>query len=283
MSVTVRAAEESDIAAVCDLLHANMSSKISRERWRNLLDYPWRPPDAPRGCVAIDGERVVGFLGLVYADRTLDGAVHRTCNICAWYLLRDYRGMGLGRRIRDASVADGGITYTILTATEATGRAFRAAGFHVLDGERSIVRRRSGGTEIEALDDQNAIAARLDGRERRILEEHRGYNVRHFLFRSGESASYVVLQVKRKGDDIDYHELLYSGDGGFLATHAQAIANTLLPSDRAVLAFDLRFVPDGSRFEREAMRLPRWYRSAAVRREAVDHLYSEIVLLDLKL
>jgi len=31
------------------------------------------------------------------------------------------------------------------------------------------------------------------------------------------------------------------------------------------------------------MRLPRWFRSGTVNRSEIDHLYSEIVLLDLKL
>ena len=76
--------------------------------------------------------------------------------------------------------------------------------------------------------------------------------------------------------------MLYVGDGAFLAAHAQAIANTLLSSDRAVLAFDRRFV-QGAQRESEPMRLPRWFRSSDVSPGAIDHLYSEIVLLDLKL
>ena len=145
------------------------------------------------------------------------------------------------------------------------------------------MRRQSGGSEIETLDDPAAIAPLLDARERGILEDHRPYNLRHFLFRCGEDASYAILQVKRKGADIDYHELLYAGDRAFLAAHAQAIANTLLSSDRAVLAFDRRFAPESETFEREPMRLPRWFRSSDVSPGAIDHLYSEIVLLDLKL
>ena len=77
-----------------------MSKKITPELWRRLLDYPWRPADASRGCVAVDGDRVVGFLGLVYADRPFNGRTERFCNICAWYLLKDYRGQGIGREIQ---------------------------------------------------------------------------------------------------------------------------------------------------------------------------------------
>jgi GNAT superfamily N-acetyltransferase len=284
MNVVVRPAEAGDIEAVCDLLFDNMSAKISKARWRNLLDYPWRPLDAPRGCVAMDGARAVGFLGLVTADRPLDGAVHRACNICAWYMLKSYRGRGIGRRIQEASIADAALTYTILTATAATGRAFGASGFRVLDGERYILRRAAAARRtLDIIDDVDRIAPLLDQPARRILEDHRPYNLRHLLFQSSESACYLVLQVKRKGDDIDYHEVLHASDAGFLAENAQGIANLLLASDSAVFAFDKRFVPRAAPFESEAMRLPRWYRSHTVRPGAIDHLYSEIVLLDLKL
>ena len=142
MSVVVRPAGLGDIDGVCDLLHDHMSAKIPRERWRDLLDYPWRPPDADRGRVAVDDDRIVGFLGLVYADRLIGGAAHRFCNICAWYLLKDYRGLGIGQAIQKQSLADPAITYTLVTATASTDRAFRRAGFEVTDEERYLLRRR---------------------------------------------------------------------------------------------------------------------------------------------
>jgi GNAT superfamily N-acetyltransferase len=284
MSVTVRPAGADDIDAVCDLLHDNMSARIGKDRWRNLLDYPWRPADADRGRVAVDGDRVVGFLGLVYADRPMGGRTHRFCNICAWYLLKEYRGRGIGRLIQLDSVADQGVTYTILTATEATGRAFGSSGFQVLDRERYIVRRAPGsGGNLDVVENIPTIETLLDPWERKIMRDHRPYNVRHLLFRSGGESCYLIIQVKRKGEDIDYFEVMHANDRRFLARHAKALANALLDSDRAVFAFDKRFLDEPAPFESETMRLPRWFRSGTVNRSEIDHLYSEIVLLDLKL
>jgi GNAT superfamily N-acetyltransferase len=284
LSVLVRPADEGDIEAVCDLLHDNMSAKISKDCWRRLLDYPWRPPDAPRGCVAVHDGRAVGFMGLVFADRPVEGQLRRFCNMCAWYLLKDYRGQGIGRRMQFDSVTDPEITYTNLTATEAAGRAFAECGFRVLDRERYIIRRVAGfRPTIGYMDAAEAIEPLLDPAERQILQDHRSYNVRHLLLTTGDDACYVVLQVKRKGDDIDYYEVMHASSPRFLETHGQAIANTLLGSDRSVLAFDKRFLEEPAPFESESMRLPRLFRSDSVKPAAIDHLYSEIVLLDLKL
>jgi GNAT superfamily N-acetyltransferase len=285
MSVIVRPAEEGDIDSVVDLLFDNMSQKVTKERWRRLLDYPWRPADANLGYVAVDGDRAVGFLGLVYADRPIGGRVERFCNICAWYLLKDYRGKGIGQRIQFGSVADPDMTYTIMTATLATGRAFGGnSDFKVLDDTRHVLRRRaSSRSDRDLIDDPDRIEPLLSDGDKKILRDHRPYNVRHLLVRAGSDACYIVMQVKRKGEDIDYHEVMYASDQRVLEKSAQAIADTILPSDTAVFAIDRRFLPTALDWEVETIRLPRWYRSARVPPERIDHLYGEIPLLDLKL
>ena len=285
MSVIVRPAEQGDIDAVVDLLFDNMSQKVPKERWRRLLDYPWRPADADLGRVAVDGDRIVGFLGLVYADRPIGGRIERFCNICAWYLLKSHRGQGVGQEIQFSAVADPRMTYTIMTATVATGRAFEShSGFQVLDDKRYLLRRDAGARRtIELIDDPDRIAPLLAPDDRIILEQHRPYNVRHLLARAGGEACYIVMQVKRKGEDIDYHEVMYASDGRLLREFAPSIANALLPSDTAVFAIDPRFLPEPSDWEAETLRLPRWYRSARVEPAKIDHLYGEIPLLDLKL
>lgn len=284
MSVEVRPATADDIDEIVDLLYGHMSQKITKERWRNILDYPWRPPDADHGCVAVDGKRVVGFLGLVYADRPIDGRTTRFCNICAWYLLKSHRGQGIGQRIQFQSVADPAMTYTIMTATAATGRAFGSnSGFSVLDDSRYLLRRRTGSTDLEIIDDPDAIAGRLSPGDRNILADHRPYNMRHLHVRAGDGDCYLAMQVKRKGDDIDYHEVMYASDAAFLAHFGQALANTILAEEKSVLAIDKRFLPEMPGWECETIRLPRWYRSATVPPEKIDHLYGEVALLDLKL
>ena len=285
MSVIVRPAEEGDIDAVVDLLFDNMSQKVPKERWRKLLDYPWRPADADRGFVALDEGRVVGFLGLVYADRPIGGRVERFCNICAWYLLKSHRGQGVGQEIQFSAVADPRQTYTIMTATAATGRAFGShSGFQVLDDTRYLLRRRVGSDpNVELIDDPEKIAPKLASGDQIILEQHRPYNLRHLLVRSGDQSCYVAMQVKRKGEDIDYHEVMYANDWQLLSESAQAVANALLPSDSAVLAIDRRFLTSDPQWECETIRLPRWYRSARVEPARIDHLFGEVALLDLKL
>lgn len=285
MSVEVRPATADDIDPVVDFLYHNMNQRIPKTLWRNILDYPWRPEDADHGCVAVDDDRPVGFLGLVYADRPIGGQMERFCNICAWFLLKAYRGQGIGQRIQFAAAADPKMTYTIMTATLATGRAFsKNSGFRVLDDSRYLLRRRVGsGGDLDVTDDPTAIERQLSPKDRKCLQDHRRYNLRHLLLRAGDASCYVAMQVKRKGDDIDYHEVMYASDLAFLVRFGQELADTILSTEKSVLAIDKRFLPPGQPWESEALRLPRWYRSPSVPPARIDHLYGEVALLDLKL
>jgi GNAT superfamily N-acetyltransferase len=284
VSVVVRPAGEADIDGVVDLLHGHMSAKISPERWRTLLDYPWRPVDADRGCVAVDGDRVVGFLGLVYVDRPIAGRVERFCNICAWYLLKDYRGRGIGQEIQYASIDDKNQNYTLVTATAGTDRAFRGAGFQVLDDERYILRRQADPSpQLECLEGPAAVAALLPSDDRAILDDHRDFGLRHLLLNAGGRSCYLIVQARKQGEDVNYHQVLHLSDADFVAEHGQAIADTILEPGMAVFAVDKHFMPEPMPWESEGIRQPRLHSTPRLAPRLIDHLYNEIVLLDLKL
>ena len=284
MSVVVRPAGADDIDGIVDLLYGHMSGKITKQRWRSLLDYPWRPPDADRGRVALDGGRVIGFLGLVYADRTFNGRVERFCNICAWYLLRDYRGRGVGRELQSGSIADADLTYTLVTATAGTDRAFRGSGFEVLDEDRYVLSRRGEPPPgLECVEGADAVAPLLGPDDLVILNDHRAFNLRHLLVRMDGRSCYLVVQNRKQGEDVNTNQVLYMSDPEVVAAHGQAIADAVLEPEKSVFTVDHRFMPEPMPWETQRLRQPRLYAAPRLPPAAIDHLYNEVVLLDLKL
>ena len=118
-----------------------------------------------------------------------------------------------------------------------------------------------------------------------MLADHAGLNLRPYLIRpdSGEDCL-VLLYVKEKGADIAYHEVLHVGEPVVFGRHAAAFAAAILPPRQALLSVDSRFLPGDTRPNRvEPIEVPRFYKPAGMRADEVDFLYSEIVLLDLKL
>ncbi|MEF2553694.1 GNAT family N-acetyltransferase [Aurantimonas sp. A2-1-M11] len=281
MSAIVRPAQEGDIGAVIDLLHRHMNAKIPPERWRRLLDYPWRPDGVERGWLVEDHGRIVGFMGTIYSDRRIGGQVRRFCDLSSWYLLADYRGDGTGDELLRSGMAQPGVTYQTMTARRATGRRIRALGFSILDDSRSLFRPGSPGAgRLSVLREASAIRARLDAAQRAVFDAHAGFDLHQAIV----GDTWIVWQRKLKGDSIAYHEILHASDPAFLSAEAQTIADVLVTGERGVLAIDTRFMtPGDDPGTIEAIVLPRWFRSPHVAARDVDHLHSEIILLDQKL
>ena len=287
MSVIVRPAERGDIDSVVDLLFDNMSQKVPKERWRRLLDYPWRPADADRGRVAVDGDRIVGFLGLVYVDRPIGGRIERFCNICAWYLLKIASRAGhrpgnpVQRRRRSAhDLHDHDGDRWRPGAPSRRTAAFRCSTI------RAIMLRRSAGdaATVELIDDPDRIAPLLAPEDRTILEHHRPYNRqpspravrrRGVLHRDAGEAEGRGHRLSRG------HVCERSAAPREIAPvdrqHAPPVRHRG-PCDRPAVSARPRRIGKARR-----IRLPRWYRSARVEPAKIDHLYGEIALLDLKL
>lgn len=279
MSAVVRAARPEDRDAVIELLHRRMNAKIPRERWALLFDYPWRPADAPDcGRVLEDRGRIVGFLGATYVDRQIAGETVRVCNMSSWYLLRAYRGRGHGRAMALSLTSDPAVTFTDLTATpQVQAMLIAHAGFAVLDAERWILGRAQTVCAATVVEEREPASP--------PLAHHSGFrDLRIVRAKIGSDACTLALQVKLKGADVAYHQLLYVDEPVVLVRHAAAIANALLPDGASVLAIDRRLVPGrpaGATLE--PIPQPRLYKSRRLRRDQIDNLYNEVLLLDQKL
>ncbi len=284
----IRPAVLSDADAVTEFLYTHMSSKIPRDRWRRLFDYPWRPPDAPDyGRVIEDKGRLVGYVGAIYADRPLGEGIARFCNLTSWYMFKEYRGRGRGWEVITDLVSDDAYTYTGLTSTDAVVRLFQGSGlFRIMDDRRYLLRRRTPAgdqPEVRLVEEGAALLDRLTPGQRVIHGHHQERDVRHLVFEAGGRSSYLVLHVKKKSN-VAYHEVLHVADPGLLAAHAPGLADRLLPPGAAVLAIDRRLVPEAPEGAvEETLPQPRQIRSSTLEGPEIDNLYNEIFLLDLKL
>ncbi len=284
MSLRIRPAVAGDRDAVCRLLSDKMNCRISPEWWRGIVDGRWAPWAEAFGVVAQDGQRLIGFLGVVYAQRP-DG--RRSGNLTSWYIEKPYRGRGLGNDMLRAAISEAEVTYTTFSSTPTALRLMKRAGLEMLDDRRFIWEAgyRFAQPTIEVLSGVSEIEPHLSSEQVHVLADHAGLNLRPYLIRYGRSDScLVLLHVKEKGADIAYYEVLHVGEPAVFSRHAGAFAAAILPPKQAVLSVDSRFLTDDAKPHRvEPIVVPRYYRPVGMGAQDVDFLYSEIVLLDLKL
>jgi hypothetical protein len=284
--ILIRPAEQTDTAEICAFLQRHMKPAFEAERWQRLLHYPWREDESNAGCVVTDAGRMVGFLGAVQVTRQIADARHRTANLTSWYLEKPYRGGSLGLEMLLAAMPEPGTTYTVFSSRPRVLRFMRRAGLQELDRDRLTWRRRNEASEaIEVLRNAAPIADLIGASQRQLLADHIPFGIQPVLLRTAAGDCLILLSIKTKGAGILYHEVLHMSDAGIFAAHAQTLADALLPeSTAAVLAADRRFltnqVADASV---ETIPSPRYYRPGSLPPRHIDFLYSELVLLDLKL
>lgn len=285
MGAVIRPARPADIEPICALLHDKMNAKFSLQRWRRLMDYPWMEDKPDLGRVVEENARILGFVGMVYSDRLIDGTTERLVSISSWFLDKSLRGRGLGAGLMAAATEDREITYTNVTSSDRVLPIVDAVGYRVLDDHRYLWRKRaSPGSDLRCEWDAGVIRRQAGEEERRLIDDHADLPVRPVLVEAGGARALMVFSVKQKGEDVTYFDLLHTSDRALLARHGQALADAILPDGPAVLAADCRFAdgtPQGA--EREALAVARYYKSARLAPAKIDLLYSELQLLDLKL
>ena len=283
--LTVRWAEAHERGRVQRYLFDNMG-KIPLERWGNILDCRWIPEDDRYGAVVMDGDELCGFLGIVFADRPLAGAMHRTGNITSWYLEKDRRRSGLGQEMLALVTSPPGVTYVATSPNPRSGGLLAKVGWEVFE-ERRFVWHRSGApseAEVRRIASPQD-AGELDGDSRRVLADHAGLNIDPYVLRGPDGEScLVVTYVKVKGADVAHHEILHVSDRPVFTRLVRGFANAVLAPANAVLSLDSRFVTESARPD-EIVRLdiPRTFKPCGMQAHHIDFLYSEVVLLDLKI
>jgi RimJ/RimL family protein N-acetyltransferase len=283
--LTVRWAEPGERHRIQRYLFDNMG-KIPFERWRNILDCRWIPEDDRYGAVVMEGDHLCGFLGIVFADRPLAGGFHRTGNITSWYLEKDRRRSGLGHEMLALVTSLPEVTYVATSPNPRSGGLLAKVGWEVLEERRFMWRRTDAPAEAEVRRIASPHeACELDAGSRRVLADHAGLNLIAYVLRgSCGEACLVITYVKLKGDDVAHHEVLHVSDRLVFTRSVRDFANAVLPPANAVLSLDSRFVTAAAEPD-EIVRLdiPRYHRPWQSEAHHVDFLYSEVVLLDLKI
>ena len=290
MNAIVRAAGPGDIDSICTLLHTKMNTRIPVARWLKLMSYEWLEDKPDFGRVVEYKGEVLGYCGMVYADRMIGDEPdalrkERMVSMSSWYLDKSLRGHGLGRNMLLSAIDNPDLTYATLTNSRKPLGIVESLGFKVLEDHRYVWHKTSSAnTDIQLINDQTLIRSQVPQYQGQILDDMQGLPLRPMLLKFDGSQSLLIFSVKSKGEDVLWFDLQYVSYHALFVECAQSLANAVLPDKPSVLAADSRFVRglsvDGVR---EKLSVSRYFVSQRVAPHEIDHLYSELQLLDLKL
>lgn len=258
-------------------------AKWGPEGWRRLLDCRWSGPEGQFAITARDDGTMIGVLGLVCTTRATPDGPRRTANMSSWYVNKSHRGQGVGSRMLELLTSDPELTSTDMSSSKGAVPVVENAGFAVLDTEGLVWHARATGkvlpVNLAPLDDPD-----LPEIDRRVISDHAGLNLKPLQVLTDDGPCTLVLSIKQKHDDYVTHEVMYLGQPDIFAQHARAIADAVLPRYAAVLSVDRRLVPTSTTSDAvQTFEVPRYYTAGRMDPASLDHMYSEIVLLDMKL
>ncbi len=260
-----------------------LDSRRSAEEFRRIFDYAWRDREEYVGLALYDGQEVVGFLGLIFSELTIEGRRERFCNVTSLIARETHRAEASMLVLQLRKLRE--YTITNLTCNEAAYRLFTRLGFSVLDDTRTILYPSLSGrraAEWRVLHDPATIRPHLLPEQQRILDDHLPY-ARHLLATHGGQSCYMVYTVGRRRW-LRSARIHFISDMAVLQEGWPAAQRALWRECRAVLAeCDARLLRGSSvPGRRESlMSIPRLYRSDRLRPEQIPNLYSELVLLNL--
>lgn len=284
-----RPGNDRDIDQVAELLSLHMNRKVSPATFRRLMDYRWAGEKPHIGMVAAVGDDIVGYLGNVYSVRRFDGASRTFGSFTSLYVHKHWRGHNLGLRMMQTYETRPDITYTVYDPSERVHTILEHCGFRDLDTHRLVWEQGMGEApgEMEVIADPSAIAAALGDEQQRYVDDHAALPAQPLLFRDRDLQLLCFLLRQDRGAEGYCYEMIYTSDPSALAALLDRMAGWILASHpRARLLVDERFL-DGhaTRGLRQPLSCRRMVRRAdpPVPDWRIDHLYSETLLLDLKL
>ena len=256
-------------------------AKWGAEGWTRLLANRWGGARGEFAVTARDGGALVGVLGVNDSLRHTPRGLRHYRNLSSWYVLKSHRGMGIGEALMRTAMADPEVTSTNLTSSKGALPLVDRIGFRVLDANRLVWRH--GGSAplprtLSPLGD-----ADLNAVDSQVLRDHADLNLKPVVIETPGGPLTLVLSVKQKVDEYVTHEVVYVGQPDLLARHGRAVADTLLPPDAAIFSVDSRLVKGAQPDAVEAIEVPRFYKGDSLLPSEIDHMYSEIVLMDMKL
>ena len=282
--------EKVDRAAFDDIhaLLTEIKGTQGQAKLRKLFDYPWQRDENYCGLALKDGENTVGFLGMIFSRRRINGKLEKFCNLSSWCVAEKYRSRAVSMLLPLLAMKE--YTITDLTPAKNVYRIQNRLGFKDLEAKGRILLpfgRRLSLPEPSVTcvtHDPAEIEKKLQGEHLKIFNDHRIYCCAHFLLIEKDRYCYVIYsKLKRKR--IPYVHVHYFSDSDLFARAYRLIRNSILSHCGAYfILIDSRLVENLKLPFSFCLpyRAPKQYLSSTLEPGQIDNLYSELILLDLK-
>jgi hypothetical protein len=281
----VRKAVAQDFEKAYPLFAKFSNPRLSKDDWRQLFIDHWHSNEGYFGYVLEDGERIVGFLGLIFGHRTLNARKEKFCNISSWVVDEKFRNQSLFLLLPVLKLK--GYTLTIFTGSKEVYAAAKKLGFQDLESHLQIIPPLPSiatwltSCQIEV--DGKYLSEALTGEALQTYRDHLAFRCFHVHVRSPLGECYLVgTRVFRK--NLTFAQIYHISDPNVFVKFSSRIAMAICLRIKTVaIATDQRFLGENTIPLSLAWPLPnrRVYKSSSLGKNDIDLLYSEYPALNI--
>lgn len=255
------------------------SKKITYPIWARIFENSWRQENEVPAYLMLEGEEVVGIIGLIYGHRLINGKDVKTCNLTSWIVKPEHRNESLLLVIPILKLK--GYTLLNLTPSKNVRTLFQKIGFDKADTQVFFFlpipnfRKLKSTTEIE----KNFEG--LNDNDKKIYLDHKDYGAK-FLLSYDENEYCLIVYTQRTKKGIPFNHIHYISNYNFFRKHYKKIIFDIVRKSCVCLTMiDSRMLKNDYYSGRiKVINLfPKYFKSSQLELEEIDSLYSEFVLL----
>jgi hypothetical protein len=286
--MVIREVHEDMIQPTKEFLAQQQEFGFSQD-WEGLFRYRWKRKEYPYGYAAMDGDKMVGFIGTIYSERVIQGKKVPYCNMSTWVVDANYRSRLLGLFILERIFKMKDVFITSLTPSDSSRDVSEKMGFKLLESDQitiPILPRLSlalNGNRLISFD-VHEIRKHLGEEDQAIYEDHRDLACTHFLIKEKDTGLYcygigtssILRRLRFLG--AKWFNLCYVSNVGVFVRNFPYLRNCLWKRGKfMLLRYDSRLIPNRiSSLEIKSKRA-RQFKSKEFNSCHVDNLYSELV------
>lgn len=291
--IKVEKASLKHFEAVYQLLVKFNDQYNAKSDWKNLFIDHFNSGETYCGYILLDNDKVVGFLGLIFAKRKIGGSEVKFCNIGNWIVLAEYRNrsMALLRPVLKLN----NYVLTNFTASKTVGTIFKTLKFKELGDGLCIILPLPTLSTFRVFNKRTKILfnketkRHLNDEEKRIYSDHSfpGFKCIHILFKKSFDTCYIIAK-RSIWKGIPFLQIHYVSNSEIFAKCIDTL-RVIAPFRFRVVSImvDKRFLK-GEKIKyviNYKLQSPRFYKSNLTNSpedlDNIDHLYSEFVVLNI--
>ncbi len=283
----IRKAVKEDFELIYPLLKDFNARYMTRKDWKRLFYQNWDTDEGYCGYIMMDQNEAVGFLGLLFNQRIINGEKYKFCNLTSWIVYEKYRSKSIFMLQPVLKLKS--YTITDFTPSKEVYNLLKRAGFKQLESYYrfifplpNIIKRFP---DISFIEDKKVVNKELDDHNRSIFLDHQFRYCHHILIKTSKGKCYIVMtRMVRKKMPFLMARVHYISDLEVFNKYFNSFRFWLCSKFKVLaIVIDERFI-EGRRVafsKKLKLKNKPLFRSSELRRYDIDNLYSELVLFNL--